>query len=681
MRLDKEKFEKLLAGGENDIVDFKVKHYFDPNNISDKEKTSEFVKDILCMANTVRSESAYILIGVEEDEYKKGKVIGIQINEIIDDATLQQKVKNKVYPSLKFESYVFNYNEQKVFIVEIPVSWYQSMPLPTSTQKGLETGRVYLRRKSSNDFANPEEIIRLNEWLKSLSMLPDVAGRYISLEEQVEKFKIKPKFEKSYPIKITFDEVSIQKLFGNEAAENEDVTRLKEYYFKNDAYENVVVDLPIRILVGHKGIGKSALFKIAAANDIDKNCIPIIIKPDDVSDLAKSEDDFLKMIRIWKVGLTELIQTKLLYFLEINEPEILPENKKGNFRIRQYLSNFLSKIRDDGIVPENLIPFMDNFISDEPINIYIDDLDRGWIGGKKDITRLSALLNAIRDLSDDNLGLQFKISLRSDVYYLIRTSDESTDKIGSSVVWYSWTNHQILVMLIKRIETYFGREVNEKTLMDSQQRYIAYFLDTVLENRYKGRGKWEDIPMYRVLMSLIRKRPRDLVKLLTLAARVARRNGQNIIMSQHLKEIFDEYSQDRLQDAINEYRSELPDIERLLLGMRPTSKGSFTINRFAFKTHELMKKINDLISQGKFMFSSGKEADAKDLAQFLYKINFLTARKELATGEIDRKYFEEYRYATSRYADFGYDWEIHMAYRWALQPITFDDFFDTLNSD
>ena len=43
---------------------------------------------------------------------------------------------------------------------------------------------------------------------------------------------------------LKFDEMTIQKLFGSEAAEEEDTKRLKEYYFKSGIYERVVVDLP-----------------------------------------------------------------------------------------------------------------------------------------------------------------------------------------------------------------------------------------------------------------------------------------------------------------------------------------------------------------------------------------------------------------------------------------------------
>lgn len=336
---------------------------------------------------------------------------------------------------------------------------------------------------------------------------------------------------------------------------------------------------------------------------------------------------------------------------------------------------------DDKELEFSLIGFADKFCNDSPINVYIDDLDRGWKGGSQDIQRLSTLLNAIRDLANSELGLQFKISLRSDVYYLVRTSDESTDKIGGSVVWHSWTNHEILVMLIKRIETYFGRSISESSLLKSEQRHIAYLLDSIMEPRFNGHGRWSNIPTYRMLMSLIRKRPRDLVKLLTLAARAARRGKSDLIRTRHFEEIFDEYSQDRLQDTINEFRTELPNIEKLLLGFKPTKRSKHTIDSFSFTRAELSLKLQEILAHSKYTFTKGGDADVKDLINFLYKINFLTARKELPTGEIDRKYFEESRYLTSKFADFGYDWEIHMAYRWALQPSSIEDILSALNSD
>src|SRR5205085_3200394 len=131
---------------------------------------------------------------------------------------------------------------------------------------------------------------------------------------------------------------------------------------------------------------------------------------------------------------------------------------------------------------------------------------------------------AVRDISRENRGVRFKISLRSDVYYLVRTSDETTDKVEGSVVWHKWTNHEIFALLIKRVMTFFGKRVEEVELLKSDQTVLTMHLESIMEARFAGQGHWANAPMHRVLMSLIRKRPRDLVKLCTLAATHANRS-------------------------------------------------------------------------------------------------------------------------------------------------------------
>jgi hypothetical protein len=478
--------------------------------------------------------------------------------------------------------------------------------------------------------------------------------------------------------KIEFTDENIQSIFGYEDAESEPIERLREYYFKNETYNRVASELPIRILVGHKGIGKSALFRISIAEDKEKGNLPILIKPDDIADLGKDDENFLLKIRQWKYGLNKIIGAKIFNEFGITDEKTLSKLTNFGLKLVSFVADSINGLKDK----INLLPaqqkLVDNFLKSKRIVVYIDDLDRGWEGKKDDIIRLSALLNSIRDLANESPGLSFKISLRSDVYFLVRTSDESTDKIEGSVVWYSWTNHEILVMLIKRILTFFKENYDENNLINTQQHHLAHHLESIIEPRFQGAGKWKNKATYKVLMSLIRKRPRDLVKLSTLAAREAHKNKSNIILTQHLKNIFEEYSQGRIQDTINEYRTELPQIEKLIFGMKPSKKEKVVSDSFVFNTSQLHLKLNNILQQNRFTFSNGKTCSAKDLAHFLYKINFLTARKVLENGEIDRKYFEENRYLSTSTADFGYEWEIHPAYRWALQPDTLDNIFNKL---
>jgi hypothetical protein len=472
-----------------------------------------------------------------------------------------------------------------------------------------------------------------------------------------------------------FTEDSIQQLFGNEAAENENIARLREYYVKSEVFDQMTTDAPLRILVGHKGIGKSALVKVALAEAAERHDVAILVRPDDIHGVASEEKGLLELIREWKNGLARIISEKALDVIGGTSPQA--GLVRGAARVLDVVASSISSNAFQVTLDPTRMAIAKRFLKDRRIVVYLDDLDRGWEGRLLDIRRISALLNAARDMSSENPGLLFRVALRSDVYYLVRTSDESTDKVEGSVAWYTWSNHEIMVLLIKRIETFFGRKVDEARLRVEKQKHIAFYLDSVFSQKFEGQGHWENAPTYKVLMSLVRKRPRDLVKLCTAAGRVAAKEKRSLILTKHLESVFEDYSQGRVQDTINEYRSELPDVERLLVGMKPTKRTKRTKEAYFYDTGALLAKLRSIMEGGRFRFASGREATEKELASFLYKINFLIATKVLESGYVVRRYFEENRYLSSTFADFGFGWEVHPAYRWALQP---DSVWDILQN-
>jgi hypothetical protein len=312
---------------------------------------------------------------------------------------------------------------------------------------------------------------------------------------------------------------------------------------------------------------------------------------------------------------------------------------------------------------------IENFIKTGVINVYIDDIDRGWSASNADIKNISALLNAMRDISGSDHRIRFRLGLRSDVYFLVRTSDESTDKIENNVIWLSWINHEILCIMAKRIETFFGIERDQADILKLNQTDITNnILSKVIAPVFAGAGHWSSRPIHNVLLSLTRQRPRDLVKLMHGAAKEAASTGNHVISSTNLENSFEEYSNERLQDIINEFRSELPEIERLLLGMRPTKRERTAAESYLFTNDKLSKKLSDIMGQVNLKFTNGRPVSIRSLMQFLYKIDFITARKTLPDGTIDRRYFDRSRFLANEFADFGFEWEIHPAYRWALQP-------------
>lgn len=298
-----------------------------------------------------------------------------------------------------------------------------------------------------------------------------------------------------------FTDENIFKLFGAEAAEDETEERFRQYFFFNRTYENLVSDLPLRILVGHKGVGKSALLKRARLYDVDNNLLSVWLTPGDIAAVAVRDagSDFTKLVEYWKQGIFAIIAK---HVLGDAANDLLSKETIGRFagRVATFVpaiaAKFSGRIGIDASEINRTV--VENFKRTGIINVYIDDIDRGWSASKSDIKNISAVLNAMRDISGADRRIRFRIGLRSDVYFLVRTSDESTDKIEANVIWLSWSNHEILCIMAKRIETFFGIDRDQHSILLLNQTDIAKnILSKVIEPVFAGRGHWSSRPIRR----------------------------------------------------------------------------------------------------------------------------------------------------------------------------------------
>jgi hypothetical protein len=333
-----------------------------------------------------------------------------------------------------------------------------------------------------------------------------------------------------------------------------------------------------------------------------------------------------------------------------------------------------------GSVDDETKRLRERFTANKIVRIYIDDVDRGWSASQDDINNISALINAARDLSnEEGSTIQVRIGLRSDAYYLYRTSDESTDKIEGNVIRLSWTRHDVLAVMALRVAHYLGKEFDFDEFKSRRQSEIARELDPVIESKFSvGKGHWDKAPISVVMLSLNRNRPRDLIKLLTEAGKEAFRNDHEIITANDLEKVFSNYSHGRITDLILEFKSELPEIERLLYNMAPSRKQfQEKEKRWIYTNDDLIKKIRNIMQSHNFRFRNGAAVSPKSLAEFLYKIDFVIARHEKPTG-VEWTHFDQNRMLQSQFVDFGYKWEVHPAYRWALQPKSVHEILESI---
>ena len=199
-----------------------------------------------------------------------------------------------------------------------------------------------------------------------------------------------------------FDDATIEKLFGADDAENEKEDEFKEYFYYNKIFVNLDNELPIRLLVGHKGIGKSALLKRTFLSDREQGRLAVRLQPSDIlgTKIGAQIKDFNSLVERWKDGLLAAVAVKAVAEFardKVEEAEIVGLGAK----ISKFLP-LLSKMLADRA--KKFSDKADRAIVDAlalagAINIYIDDIDRGWTASENDIRNISALLNAVRDIS------------------------------------------------------------------------------------------------------------------------------------------------------------------------------------------------------------------------------------------------------------------------------------------
>jgi hypothetical protein len=157
-------FTTLLRSVEVRKVDFKRDQYL----LSNDHLKSEFVKDVLCIANAP-GDDGYILIGVKADKGKPREVVGITAH--CDSAYLEAIVNGVIEEPIQLEYYPVVFKGKKCGLLHVPPS--KARPHWPKRDYGVLRKHVfYTRRASSNREASFQEI---REMFLSTVRVSDVA--------------------------------------------------------------------------------------------------------------------------------------------------------------------------------------------------------------------------------------------------------------------------------------------------------------------------------------------------------------------------------------------------------------------------------------------------------------------------------------------------------------------------
>jgi len=155
-------FETLLKQNESDTLDFKESPYsFDADKPAEKKKKrANFVKDIICMANTPREAPAYIVLGVRALADGRKELLGL--SDHADDADLQTKFESFCHPHPRFRYEPVTYQGNHYAYIEIPADRSIGPYVPiVENVDALQKSGVYHRRNSQNALADSMEQKRI----------------------------------------------------------------------------------------------------------------------------------------------------------------------------------------------------------------------------------------------------------------------------------------------------------------------------------------------------------------------------------------------------------------------------------------------------------------------------------------------------------------------------------------
>lgn len=466
--------------------------------------------------------------------------------------------------------------------------------------------------------------------------------------------------------------------FGNEAGDDVKPEELVSYFVEQDSFGKLVQSKGnLQVIHARKGVGKSALLNWIGykVSQIDEDAVVIQCRGSDLvrsrfnlSSELKEPNEF---IRDWMIRLCAIINRKLAVSLNMafsDDHMTLVENAEiEGFRSRNIVGSLLDRLHNmlerGGPEKQRIrdeIELMKR-VKSRRVWIVIDDLDATFQNTNQECLMMASFFSACRYLVRDVNDLNIRVSIRTDVWAMIRRYDESLDKIEQYVSELLWPRRDFLDLLGKRVESSM-REVGITPPVPPAHVQKADAQERLLESVFVPKMQWADYETdtYKVLYTLAYERPRWAIQLCKLAQESALRLRAPLITKDHIDSIWGEYGSKRIADLVAEHKHQCPQVEEVILAFRGAVR--------LMSRDELFRWINNRISEHIQPNIEGKRTkQPMEIARFLYRIGFILARSDSSGG------YEHYRFdqmpdflSTRTENDFGLKWEIHPCYREAL---------------
>lgn len=471
---------------------------------------------------------------------------------------------------------------------------------------------------------------------------------------------------------VRFD-LSAPDLFGNDAAEDEDLEVFRAYAVDRPEVA-VFTDprRPICIVRAFKGEGKSALLRLVTTKlrQGDADVMLVEARGKELSPALQSTDTDV-WVRAWKSSVLGLLASKIGEQIGMawsdDAMSLVEEAERGGYRSRSFIASIFDRLK----APSSPVQLNDAKArnteglvrrwaeKEDALWLFVDDVDENFRNDPLHKAKVSSFFIAARELVLSVPQLRMRLAIRPNTWVTISFEDEALSKVNQYCVDLRWAAEDMREVLGARIRGYLTRARKGRRPVKAS-RTPDQLISMVFESPmpWGSRQVQASVP----LTTLSRRRPRWLIELCREAAALASRAKRSVITRNDVFACLEPFGRRRIADTVAEFRPQCAEIEELISAFQGQSE--------EYATDELMKIIQRRILQGLHPRIHGVVGVAKsvDVASFLFQVGFLTARRQLPGNEYEHLSFVDapdlLRTRTNR--DGGVTWEIHPVFRQVL---------------
>ncbi|MFH1088116.1 MAG: hypothetical protein V1737_05995, partial [Chloroflexota bacterium] len=314
--------------------------------------------------------------------------------------------------------------------------------------------------------------------------------------------------------------------FGNEAADDIDSAQLMPCFVEQQPFSKFTKPASrILIATARKGVGKSALlqwiYHVASQNDSDALVIKcrgadLVRSKFHLTSTLTTPNDY---IHDWIIRICALVNRDLALRLNLSLSDdrltLIETAELEGYKSRNLVGCLVDRLQ--GLAPKGMpakLPVKDEFqmlkrVRDRRVWFIIDDLDATFQNTPAELLELSTFFSACRYICQDIKDVYFRITMRTEVWAMVRRYDESLDKMEQYVNEILWSLADFRRLLYMRIKSQIGN-IGQTEILLPAEASKEQTEQSVIDSVFVPAMLWGErmMPTYRVLYTLSYERPR-----------------------------------------------------------------------------------------------------------------------------------------------------------------------------